>query len=95
MKRYSFRVNEGKYSDFDLAVDLPDKFAARKEALAMCIDLMPSVLRGMQTRHHCSLKSPTKTGKAGLPAQGLFGVGGIGAVVAGIEGVRAQVGPCH
>jgi len=32
MKRYSFRVTEGKYSDSDLAVDLPDKFAAPKES---------------------------------------------------------------
>ena len=37
MQRYSFRVTEGKYSDSDLAVDLPDRIAARKEALAMCI----------------------------------------------------------
>src|SRR5712664_1415564 len=29
MQRYSFRVTEGKYSDSDLAVDLPDKLAAR------------------------------------------------------------------
>jgi len=40
-------IGEGKYSDSDLAVDLPDKLAARKETLAMCIDLEPSVLRGM------------------------------------------------
>jgi hypothetical protein len=56
VQRYSFRVTEGKYSDSHLAVDLPDKLAARKEALAMCIDLVPSVLRGMQTDANWQLR---------------------------------------
>jgi hypothetical protein len=72
MQRYSFRVTEGKYSDSGLAVDLPDKLAARKEALAMCIDLVPSVLRGMQTDTNWQLEVTDQTGK-----QGLFGVGGV------------------
>jgi hypothetical protein len=63
MQRYSFRVTEGKYSDSDLAVDLPDKVAARKEALAMCIDLVPSVLRGMQTDTNWQLEVTDQTGK--------------------------------
>ena len=56
MQRYSFRVTEGKYSDSDLAVDLPDKLAARKEALA-------SVLRGMQTDTNWQLEVADQSGK--------------------------------
>ena len=63
MQRYSFRVTEGKYSDSDLAVDLPDRLAARKEALAMCIDLVPSVLRSMQTDTNWQLEVTDQTGK--------------------------------
>ncbi len=84
MQRYSFRVTEGKYSDSDLAVDLPDKLAARKEALAMCIDLVPSVLRGMQTDTNWQLEVTDQTGKQVLPAQALLGIRGVGAGLAGV-----------
>jgi len=83
MQRYSFRVTEGKYSDSDLALDLPDKLAARKEALAMCIDLVPSVLRGMQTDINWQLEVTDQTGKQVYRLICFARVRGVGAGAAG------------
>jgi len=48
----------------------------------MCVDLVPSVLRGMQTDTNWQLEVTDSNRQAGLPAQALLGIRGVGAVVA-------------
>jgi hypothetical protein len=45
MQRYSFSVKEGKFAGLPVTAVLSDLEAARREAVAMCVDLMPAVLR--------------------------------------------------
>ncbi|MGA2289339.1 DUF6894 family protein [Bradyrhizobium sp.] len=45
MQTYSFSVKEGKFSNTPVTSRLPDLAAAQKEAIGLCADLMPDVLR--------------------------------------------------
>lgn len=48
MQTYSFSVKEGKFSNKPVTSLLPDLAAAQKEAIGLCVDLMPDVLREVQ-----------------------------------------------
>jgi hypothetical protein len=45
MQTYSFHVKEGKFSNAPVTSVHADLAAAQQEAIGLCVDLMPDVLR--------------------------------------------------
>jgi len=64
MQTYSFSVKEGKFSNSPVTSLLPDLAAAQKEAIGLCADLMPDVLREAQINCNWQIEV---TDQAGTP----------------------------
>jgi hypothetical protein len=63
MQRYSFSVKEGKFAGLPVTAVLSDLGAAKREAVAMCVDLMPAVLRTADLDFNWRMEVADQTGK--------------------------------
>ncbi len=64
MQTYLFSVKEGKFSHASVTSTLPDLASARQEAIGLVADLMPDVLRDVDTGYSWQLEV---TDQAGTP----------------------------
>jgi hypothetical protein len=64
MQTYSFSIKEGKFSNSPVTSVLPDLAAAQQEAIGLCADLMPDVLRDIHS--DCNWQIEVKD-QAGTP----------------------------
>jgi hypothetical protein len=62
MQTYSFSVKEGKFSNAPVTSLLPDLAAAQKEAIGLCADLMPDVLREAQINCNWQIEVTDQSG---------------------------------
>jgi hypothetical protein len=63
MQRYSFSVKQGKFAGLPVTALLSDLGAAQREAVAMCVDLMPAVLRSADHDFDWRMEVADQTGK--------------------------------
>ena len=64
MQEYSFSVKAGKFANAPVTSLLPDLAAAQKEAIGLCADLMPDVLR--EAEADCNWQMEVRD-QAGMP----------------------------